>query len=118
MSNNKTEKNYEKLYKDLQQEFATTKQENDELISEYESTIQMLSDSIETLKQEKEELTLKLNNQIKNQNSLVKELDSMKVKNLDKLKDIELLNKKNEILEDQINKIKQSKNIVNNKIIS
>ena len=117
MSNNKTEKNYEKLYKDLQQEFATTKQENDELISEYESTIQMLSDSIETLKQEKEELTLKLNNQIKNQNSLVKELDSMKVKNLDKLKDIELLNKKNEILEDQINKINQSKNVVNNKII-
>ena len=47
----KDEKNYEKLYNDLQQEFATTKQENDELISEYESTIQMLSDSIETLKQ-------------------------------------------------------------------
>jgi len=114
---NKKEKNYEKLYNELQQEFATSKQENDELISEYESTIQMLSDSIETLKQEKEELTLKLNNQIKNQNSLVKELDSMKVKNLDKLKDIELLNKKNEILEDQINKINQSKNVVNSKIV-
>ena len=71
MSTN-NEKNYEKLYNDLQQEFATTKQENDELISEYESTIQMLSDSIETLKQEKEELTIKLNNQIKNKKYLVK----------------------------------------------
>ncbi len=41
----------------------------------------------------------------------------MKVKNLDKLKDIELLNKKNEILEDQMNKINQSKNVVTNKIV-
>ena len=90
-----TSVDYETLYKKLKQEYEENKEINDEINKEYESTIQMITKTAEDLKKEKEQLQKKLNEAIIGQRNLQNELNTFKARNSDKMKDIEMLNNKN-----------------------
>lgn len=109
---------YEKLYNDLKEEYEQNKLDTDEIMKEYESTIKMLTDSAEKFKYEKEQLEIQLADSTKKMKQLQTDLESYKNKNIDKMKDIEILTTKNEKLNQEIQKIHQNKSIIDSKIVT
>ena len=103
-------KNFEQLYYNLKEEYSQMQKDNNEIYKEYESTIQMLTDSIKELQKQRNIMTKKLS-------EIEKEKDNLQIKNNDKIIDIQDLNKQNEILNEEINKIKEDKKIKDTKII-
>ena len=104
-------------YKKLLNDYNEYKTESDDICKEYESTIQVLTESLETLKLQnynfnKENKILKENNK-----DLTEELNKVKLKNKDKMNDIELLNKEMDKLHNEYSEIKENKNILKNKMI-
>ena len=104
-------------YKKLLNDYNEYKTESDDICKEYESTIQVLTESLETLKLQnynfnKENKILKENNK-----DLTEELNKVKLKNKDKMNDIELLNKEIDKLHNEYSEIKENKNILKNKMI-
>ena len=109
---------YEKLYKDLKEEYEQSKIDTDEIMKEYESTIKMLTDSAEKLKSERDNFELQLIDSNKKMKQLQNDLDNYKNKNIDKMKDIEILTTKNEKLTAEIQKINQNKSVIDSKIVT
>ena len=109
---------YEKLYNDLKEEYEQNKLDTDEIMKEYESTIKMLTDSAEKFKYEKEQLEIQLADSTKKMKQLQTDLENYKNKNIDKMKDIEILTTKNEKLNQEIQKINQNKSIIDSKIVT
>ena len=109
---------YEKLYKDLKEEYEQSKIDTDEIMKEYESTIKMLTDSAEKLKSERDNFELQLIDINKKMKQLQNDLDNYKNKNIDKMKDIEILTTKNEKLTAEIQKINQNKSVIDSKIVT
>ena len=103
-------KNFEQLYYNLKDEYSQMQKDNNEIYKEYESTIQMLTDSIKELQKQRSSMTKKIS-------EIEKEKDNLQRKNNDKIIDIQDLNKQNEILNEEINKIKEDKKIKDTKII-
>ena len=110
--------NYEKLYNDLKEEFEQNKSDTDEIMKEYESTIKMLTDTAEALKREKENFQKQLAESIKKQKQLQSDLENYKNKNIDKMKDIEILNTKNEKLTQELQKMTQNKTLIESKVVT
>ena len=109
---------YEKLYKDLKEEYEQSKIDTDEIMKEYESTIKMLTDSAEKLKSERDNFELQLIESNKKMKQMQNDLESYKNKNIDKMKDIEILTTKNEKLTAEIQKINQNKSVIDSKIVT
>ena len=103
-------KNFEQLYYNLKDEYSQMQKDNNEIYKEYESTIQMLTDSIKELQKQRSSMTKKIS-------EIEKEKDNLQRKNNDKIIDIQDLNKQNEKLNEEINKIKEDKKIKDTKII-
>ena len=67
---------YEKLYKDLKEEYEQSKIDTDEIMKEYESTIKMLTDSAEKLKSERDNFELQLIESNKKMKQMQNDLES------------------------------------------
>ena len=105
------------LYNKLSDEYNEYKLESDDICKEYESTIQILTDSLDSLKLQNTNLSNENKIYKENNKQLIEELNSIKIKNKDKMNDIELLNNKLDKLCKEYNKIKESKTLLNSKMI-
>lgn len=105
-------------YYKLQIEYSEYKKESDELIKEYESSTGLLSDSVDQLTTEKDKIEKQCETLLAEKNKLQFELDSIKDRNMDKMKDIEIMNSKLEQYINEIKTIKEEKERNQAKIIT
>ena len=110
--------NYEKLYNDLKAECEQIKNDNDEICKEYELTIQMLQIPLIIFRRKKIIYNLKYQIQKKKLKNTKKKKESITNKNKDKILEIQNLNKGNEKLKEEMNKILDEKHLTKAKIIA
>lgn len=110
--------NFEKQYKDLFKETEEMKKENEEILNEYESTIKLLTETAEKYKEEKEAIELKYNLVSSTRKAMKDDLEGYKIKNKDKLKDIELLNKQITLLQSELSKATEVKKVYELKTVT
>ena len=110
--------NIKKILIQITEEYADYRLECDEICKEYEETIQLLTDSLEKFKLE----ITKLNNEkakMKNeQEKITKELEKSRLKNRDKIKDIEVLNNKIDELQSQFKSINKKETTLKSKVVT
>lgn len=103
-------KDFEFLYNDLKQKYSQYLQESEEMYQEYEETISLLTLSINEMKSKNS-----LNEQEINEISI--ENEKVRKSNKEKIKEISDINKKNEILLVENEKIKEEKKLLEKKIV-
>ena len=107
-----------KLYIKLQDEYNEYKSESDDICKEYESTIQILIESLDSLKIQNANLIKENKVCGEKIKELSEELKNVRIKNKDKMNDIELLNKQMDKLQSQYSEIKENKTMLKNKMVN
>ena len=105
-------------YKKLLNDYNEYKTESDDICKEYESTIQILTESLDSLKIQNANLIKENKGYGEKIKELSEELKNVRIKNKDKMNDIELLNKQMDKLQSQYTEIKENKTMLKNKMVN
>ena len=106
-----------KLYIKLQDEYNEYKSESDDICKEYESTIQILTESLDSLKIQNGNLIKENKVCGEKIKELSEELKNVRIKNKDKMNDIELLNNKLDKIRKEYDEMKAFKTLVKSKMV-